>query len=114
MIRFVLVFLVFVSCSDGIARIEEPDYLIPKKEMIVVLKEMAKLEAHVQSNYLTVDRYNLMMQKSGDSLLKELNVKKEDYESALAYYGSRQEVIMEMYSEVLDQLAEELGELEVK
>ena len=108
----VLIVLVASSCSDGIPRLEEPDNLIPREQMITVLKEMTKLEAHIQIHYVSVDKYNKVMINSGDSLLKSYGISKEVFEESMEYYGSRQKEMQGIYSEVLDELNEELGELQ--
>ena len=49
---------------------------------------------------------------SGDSLLKSHNVDMKQYEASMDYYGSRQEIMKEIYSQALEDLNEELSDLE--
>ena len=108
----ILILIFASSCSDGIPRLEEPKNLVPRDKMIEVLKEMTKLEAHIQIHYVSVDKYNKVMINSGDSLLNSYGLTKDVFEESMEYYGSRQKVMQGIYSEVLDELNEELGELQ--
>ena len=116
MIRFAFISLVIVisSCSRSIERIPEPENLIPRDKMVTVLKEMMKLEAHVQANYGQVSKYYKVMERSGDSLLSTYNQDRVSFESAMDYYGSRQDEMKKIYTESLDQMNEELGKLEAE
>jgi hypothetical protein len=100
------------SCSDGLDRLPKPDKLMAKDQMVVVMKEMIKLESFVQLRYKNVAEYHKVMIASGDSILKANNVSRELYDNSLDYYGSRQEEMQEIYNEVLDDLTRELGELQ--
>ena len=117
--RFIyVIFLIFIFSSCGndngeiVERLPEPDNLIPRKEMTHVLLEMSKLEGYIQSKYGSVDKFHIVMLKSGDSLLKTLGVTPEQYQESLLYYGSRQTLMQEINDDVLDELTRELGELE--
>lgn len=109
---FILFLLFLTSCTEGIPRVEEPENLIPKDKMILVLTDMSKLEGHIQIEYTSVDKYHKMMVSSGDSLLKSYGLNQEVYEASIDYYGSRQQEMMDVYTEVLENLNRELGELE--
>lgn len=104
--------LFLIGCSSEIERRPEPENLIPKDKMIVVVREMVKLESHIQAKYTQVSTYNKVMVRSGDSLLQTFNLTKEKFESSLDYYGSRQELMEEIYTQALEDLNKELGELE--
>lgn len=75
---------------------------------------MMKLEAHVQANYGQVSMYYKVMERSGDSLLSTYDLDRVSFESAMDYYGSRQDEMKEIYIETLDQMNEELGKLEIE
>lgn len=100
----------FASCATEIKRLDEPDNLIPKEKMTTILTEFTKLEAYVQSEYVTPARYHKLMIKSGDSLLQSYGESKASFEASIDYYGSRQKEMSEMYEEVLERLNKELGE----
>lgn len=111
---FIALILFVTSCSTGLMEIEEPDNLISKPKMVKVMKELVKLEAHIQGTYPSVSEYNKSMLNSSDTLFKRLNVKSDDFEASIDYYGSHQDQMREIYNEVLDELNSELGELQSK
>lgn len=106
--------LAIVSCSRSIDRVPKPNNLIPRDQMVSVVKEMMKLEAHVQNQYGQVSMFYKVMEKSGDSLLTTFQLDRKTYEASMDYYGSRQDQMLEIYSECLQQLNEELGALEAE
>jgi len=112
-IYFIALVFVFISCSDGIERKPKPDNLIPRKQMINTMGELIKLESYIQGKYPSVAQYNKIMINSGDSLLKMLNVTKDQFEVSLEYYGSRQELMKGIYDEILDGFNKELGQLNI-
>lgn len=113
--RKILLFsLLIVSCSKGIPRNKHSDQVIPRDEMISILTEMTKLEAHIQNTYVTIDKYYAAMNLTGDSLLKSHGYTFAIFDESMSYYGSRQDEMISIYSGVLDQLNQELGEIESK
>ena len=114
MIRIYIIafLLVLSSCTDGIERIEEPENLIPRDKMVNVLKELVKLEAHVQEKYASVNRFHKVMVNSGDSLLEAFEISLEDFDNSMNYYGSRQDEMQGIYSDALERLSKELGDLQ--
>lgn len=113
MIRVLIIsLLLLTSCSDGIPRIKKPDNLIPREKMIPLLTELVKLEAYITDEYGNIVEYHKVMINTGDSLLEAKGYTKDQLESSLDYYGSRQEEMISIYTDVLDELNKELGELE--
>jgi hypothetical protein len=106
--------LLAIGCSSEITRRPEPKNLIPKSEMILIVREMVKLESHIQAKYADVATYHKVMVQSGDSLLSSYNLTKGRFEASLDYYASRQELMEEIYAQALQDLNKELGELESK
>lgn len=106
------VILITGACAEHIEGYPEPENLIPRDEMIELLTDMAKLEAHIQSTYLRVDRFHEVMVASGDSLLLARGIQPDVYEESMDYYATRHEEMNRMYAEVLDRLNKESGELE--
>ena len=112
---FIFLCLFTLSSCDLFSDVEgteAPDNLLPREKFTEVLVELSKLEAHIESTYKTVTIYNIVMTRSGDSLLQTFDLDKETFESSLEYYGSRQEEMKDIYSDVLDELNLELGQLE--
>jgi hypothetical protein len=99
--------LLFASCSDEMTVFPEPDNLIPKDTMVMVLKEMTLMESHIQSKYIHVARFQKTMLLSGNAILDKYHVTATRYEESMNYYGSHQVEMQEIYSEILDQLNSE-------
>ena len=113
LIVFSFAFLLF-SCADGLDRLPGGDEVLSKDKMIVVTKDMVKLESFVQSNYRNVAEYHKIMITSGDSILKKHNVTRAQFSGSMEYYGSRQLEMQEIYAEILDDLNKEMAELQAK
>lgn len=113
MIRFVIIALLFLgSCSDGIPRIEKPDDVITREKIVPLLTELVKLEAYVTDEFGNIREYHKVMVKTGDSLLKAKGYSLDQFEGSIDYYGSRQEEMMSIYRDVLEELNKDLGELQ--
>jgi hypothetical protein len=113
MIRvFIITLLFLASCSDGVPRVEKPDDLIPRKKMIPLLTELVKLEAYITDEYGNITKYHKVMVKTGDSLLNAKGYTIDQFEGSMDYYGSRQEEMMSIYRDVLEDLNKDLGELQ--
>jgi hypothetical protein len=113
MIKYLAILAVLLSaCANEVPRVEEPKNCIPKGEMIEVLTEMVKLEAYVADKYIQVNKYHKVMMNTGDSLLKANGYSRDQFDNSMDYYTSRQLEMQDIYTEVLENLNEELGELE--
>jgi hypothetical protein len=110
--KLLFIALLLAGCADGVPRYDEPKNLIPREKMVELLAELSKLEAHEQITYLTIDKYHNSMRLTGDSLLKAKGYSFVEFDESMGYYGSRQDEMIEIYSDVLDQLNKDLGELE--
>ncbi len=106
--------LVFASCVPDIDRVEEPDNLIERDKMVLVMTDLVKTESHIINEYPRLPDYFKAMVKSGDVVLKEHKVSREDFENSMDYYASRQEEMIEIYDEVLNNLSKELGEIQTE
>lgn len=111
-LAFIAVFFTIISCTDGLDRLPETDNVLPRDKMVEVIRDMIKLESHIQLKYKNVGEYYKVMINSGDSLLKTKGVTRQQYEESMDYYGSRQSEMQLIYSDVLDQLNKEMGELQ--
>ena len=115
MIRILFIaLLILTSCTHGVPRIDEPDNLIPRDKMVPLLTELVKIEAYVTDQFGNITLHHKVMVNSGDSLLKANGFTKEQFEGSIEYYGSRQEEMMSIYSDVLEELNKDLGELQRK
>ncbi|MCH2231003.1 MAG: DUF4296 domain-containing protein [Crocinitomicaceae bacterium] len=99
------------SCSDGIKRKDAPVDLIERNQMVNVMKDLIKLESYIQGKYPSVAQYQKVMVNSGDSLLGTFGLTKDRFQSSLEYYGARQDMMKEIYDDILDDLNRELGDL---
>jgi len=104
--------ILLAACSRHIDKMPKPDNLISKDKMVVLITEMSKLESHIQITYQRVDRFHKVMTASGDSLLDAHDVSPDQFDASMKYYGSKQDVMISIYDEALDELNRELGELE--
>ncbi len=113
--RFLFVLIILLSaCSGESARLELPDDLIPKDTMVLFIKDLSLIEAHVQNRYLHVSRFHKLMEKSGDNLLKKYHLTRARFESSMDYYGRDNALMRSIYNEALDKLNREAMLLEKK
>lgn len=105
-ICFTLFFLV-AACSDGMSGISKPNDLIPRDTMVMILKDMSLLESHIQAKYIHVSRFQETMKRSGKKLLDAYGVSHDRFDRSMDYYGSRQEEMQSIYTEILDSLNSE-------
>jgi hypothetical protein len=110
---FVLICLL-ASCRDEVKGFNSTDNLVPRDTMVMLIKDMSLLESHVQMKYIQVNRYHKTMKKSGDIVLKKYQVSPERYELSLNYYGSHQEEMQSIYSQVLDSLNRMSNQIDAK
>lgn len=92
------------ACADRLVSNNKPKNLIPRDSMVMVLKEMTLLEAYIQTKYMHVSRFKETMLLSGKNLLKKHHISSQRYEESMAYYGSRQDEMQSIYSQILDSL----------
>lgn len=103
--------LFLAGCKSEIERIPEPENLIPRDTMVLVLGDLTVLEAHITNKYPTVTVFKDLMKKSGDELLKKYNISYKRLDESLDYYGSRQEEMQSIYTEIQDSLTMRLNQL---
>lgn len=111
-IRTLFIAFILGACTNGVERSEAPENLIPRDDMVEVLTELTKLEAAIQIKYVSIDKYHNAMRLSGDSVLNAHNVTYDAFDKSMEYYAVRQDEMIGLYSEVLDVLTKELGEIE--
>lgn len=102
-------FLLFllVACTDGMSGISKPDDIIPRDTIVMILKDMSLLESHIQAKYIHVSRFQETMKRSGKKLLDGYGVSHDRFNRSMDYYGSRQEEMQSIYTEILDSLNSE-------
>jgi hypothetical protein len=73
----------------------------------MVLKDMTLIESHIQTKYLHVSRFQKTMKLSGKKVLDHYSISHKRFEESMEYYGTRQEEMQSIYSQVLDSLNKE-------
>lgn len=100
------------GCKSEIKRFPEPENLVPRDTMVMILQDLTVIEAYITDKYPQVNRYQKWMVKSGDGVLKKYNVSFKRFDQSLNYYGSRQDLMQSIYTEVQDSLAWKMNHLQ--
>lgn len=113
--KIILVSLIglFASCKSEIKDFPVPNDLIPKDSMTLVLKDMMVLENYIANSHPAINSNPELMKKSGDSLLANYGISPKRFESSFQYYGTQQEEMIKMYTEIQDSLTWEMNQLQV-
>ncbi len=109
---FILFLFILSACSEGVKKMDPPADLIPKEKMIDLVGDLTKLESHIQNRYKVITEYHQVMVRSGDSSLSSHGVSRAQFERSMNYYGTHQKEMESIYSEALNELNKELGELD--
>lgn len=96
--------LALFSCSESFSGYPEPKDIIPRDTMVILLKDLTMIEAHVQNKLNSVDQYQRTMILSGNDVLKKYGVSRDRLDRSMDYYGSHQEILSGIYTEILDSL----------
>lgn len=110
----IAILLLLQSCKAEIKSIPKPADVVPRDSIVLILEEMMVLEGHVQSKYPQITQFHKVMQKSGDQLLEKYHMNFDRYSRSIDYYGSEQEEMQKIYSEVLDSMNRKMNELQAK
>lgn len=100
------------GCKSEIQRFPEPENLVPRDTMVMILQDLTVIEAYITNKYPQVNRYQKWMVKSGDGVLEKYHVPFKRFDQSLNYYGSRQDVMQSIYTEVQDSLAWKMNHLQ--
>jgi hypothetical protein len=103
-LNLLLVLLILISCTDNHVLVSEPKNLVPEDTMVMVIRDLTLIESHIQMKYEGVSVFKELMERSGEHILANYNMSTERFESSINYYGSRQEMMQQIYSRVLDSL----------
>jgi hypothetical protein len=102
-IPFILL-LVGASCSVETKEFPAPKDLISKDSMILILHDLSILESYIHQKHIQLERYALLLRKSGDSLLLNFGVDRERYERSMDYYGHHPKLFINIYDSVIYKL----------
>ena len=112
---FLICLILFItSCSEGIQRVKMTDELIQKDTMVMVIKDLSIIEAHIKNKFPPINQSFKSLQKSGQLILEKYNVDTTRFNASMDYYGSIQKMMQYIYSQVLDSVNRELTELTAK
>ncbi|MFN5149902.1 MAG: DUF4296 domain-containing protein [Flavobacteriia bacterium] len=111
-IFYSLITAILFSCKEKGAVYSEPDDLIPRDTMVILLKDLTLIEAHVQNKYNSVVQYQKTMIRSGNEVLKAYGISPDRLDRSMDYYSSNQKMLSGIYSEILDSLNREASMFE--
>ena len=97
---------VFVSCGLEPRHIAPPKDLIPQDSMVIILHDLSIMESYIHQKYIQLERYALLLRRSGDSLLLDFGISRERYERSIDYYGHNPEIFMQIYDSVILKLGD--------
>lgn len=111
-ILFVSLLIFFVSCKTEVKRFEAPENLISRDSMVLIIEELTVLESYITTKYPLLHVNEKVMRKSGDAILKKYHISFKRFDESLSYYGSRQDEMQSIYTEVQDSLNWKLNHLQ--
>lgn len=114
--RFFLVFtfmVAVVSCAEE--KIQPPADLIGEGEMIMILKDISKVEARFQRRLSLHGKHNNdLVFENYKVVFDEYQVSLDQFKSSYTYYQDSPEVIQQMYDSVIVELTKEQSQLEAE
>ena len=102
------------SCSYELEDVQPPNDLIPKDSFTDILKDMMILEAYVKTQRNNVHDFYRSMPASADSVFRAYNIDSSRYISSMDYYSNKQEILLEMYNEIQNDVTIESADLQDK
>jgi hypothetical protein len=111
-ITLISLLILIASCKTEVTRFEEPKNLIPRDSMVLIMEELTVLESHITSKYPLLHVNEKVMRKSGDAILKKYNINFKRFDESISYYGSRQDEMQSIYTEVQDSLNWKLNHMQ--
>lgn len=103
--------LLVVACQSNTYGKKEPEDLIARDTLVMVLKDLSLIESHIQDTYVNVGVFKDLMKRSGEQLLQEYHLTPERFEQTMDYYGSHQLMLQGIYTQVLDSLNKQASTL---
>jgi hypothetical protein len=111
-IAYISLILIFASCKTEVSRFDEPKNLIPRDSMVLVIEELTVLESYITTKYPLLHINEKVMRKSGNAILKKYHISFKRFDESVSYYGSRQDEMQSIYTEVQDSLNWKLNHLQ--
>lgn len=106
--------ITLLGCSHELEQNVKPSDLIPKDSFTEVLKDMMILEAYVKTQKNNVHEFYKAMPASADSVFESHSIDSARYISSMEYYSKEQEVLLDIYTKIQDEIVLESVELQEK
>ena len=103
-----------VSCKAEIKEFPVPKDLIPKDSMTLIMKDFMVLESYIANTHPEISVSPELMENSVDSLFTSYGISPQRFETSFQYYGTQQEEMMKIYTEIQDSLTWEMNQLQVE
>lgn len=107
---FFLLFLL-IGCSSSQDGVKEASNLIPKDTMVLILRDLTKLESHIRIKYPQIQLSYKTVQNSSMVIFKKYEIDTMRFNQSLEYYGADQKEMQGIFSQVLDSINRELTEI---
>ncbi|MFN5417721.1 MAG: DUF4296 domain-containing protein [Flavobacteriia bacterium] len=101
--------VIFSACQIKVNEIPAPNNLLPKDSLAVVLEELMLIEQNIQSKYPSLNQFQEIAKKSGDTLLNKYDISFRRFDEAMNYYGSRQDEMKQIYDQILENMNRKLN-----
>ena len=108
----IVLFALFVGCSYELEDVNPPNDLIPRDSFATILKDMMVLEDYVKTQKNNVHDFYKIMPASADSIFEVHGIDSSRYISSMEYYSKKQEILMDMYKDIQDDVVLESAELQ--
>jgi hypothetical protein len=106
--------MTLLGCSHELEQNVKPLDLIPKDSFTAVLKDMMILEAYVKTQKNNVHEFHKALPASADSVFESHNIDSARYISSMGYYSKEQEILLDIYTEIQDEIVLESADLKEK
>lgn len=111
-VPFLYLIFILASCKTEVKRFDEPENLIPRDSMVLIIGELTVLESYITTKYPLLHVNEKVMRKSGDAILQKYNIDFKRFDESMSYYGSRQDEMQSIYTEVQDTLNWKLNHIQ--
>jgi hypothetical protein len=111
---YFLSILLFISCSTELNRLPKPENVVSEDTMVMVLKDLNLIEAHIKRKQPIIYYNAESFKKSGHLVLKKYNLDTLRFGESFNYYASHQKKIEKIYSDVIDLVNKEIVILKSK
>jgi hypothetical protein len=90
----------------------EPEGLIPPDTLEMVLYDMMVLETYTKIKHKNVNDFYILMKRSAQPILESYHVDSTRYMVSMKYYSRNQEILMSIYSRILEKVEAQKSEVD--